>query len=100
MAQGGIKKPSRATAPSKSARGTQKGKKPANKVSKTAPKKSKGSSLSADKLQKKYSAGMIQRTEKLLGERAGHLEIIGKGKKAADIEEERKKHRGGTKKFG
>lgn len=66
------------------------------------PKPTKGAkvkkpkSTKADKLQKKFTAGLVSKTEKLLGERAGHLELIGKGKKAAKEE----KHKGGTRKFG
>lgn len=66
------------------------------------PKPTKGAkvkkqkSTKADKLKKKYTAGMVSQTEKLLGERAGHLELIGKGKKAKKEE----KHKGGTRKFG
>lgn len=56
----------------------------------------KAKSTKADKLQKKYTAGMVAKTEKLLGERAGHLELIGKGKKAKKDE----KHKGGSRKFG
>ncbi|KAF3760751.1 hypothetical protein M406DRAFT_268213 [Cryphonectria parasitica EP155] len=63
-----------------------------NKGSKVKKQKSS----KADKLQKKYTSGMVAQTEKLLGERAGHLELIGKGKKAKKDE----KHKGGTRKFG
>lgn len=82
MAQGAIKQKAK-PAPTKS-RPTK-----GSKVKK--PKSTK-----ADKLQKKYTAGMVDKTEKLLGERAGHLELIGKGKKAKKDE----KHKGGTRKFG
>lgn len=66
------------------------------------PKATKGAkvkkpkSTKADKLQKKYTSGLVAKTEKLLGERAGHLELIGKGKKAGKDE----KHKGGSRKFG
>lgn len=56
----------------------------------------KPKSTKADKLQKKYTSGMVSKTEALLGERAGHLELIGKGKKAKKDE----KHKGGSRKFG
>lgn len=56
----------------------------------------KPKSTKADKLQKKYTSGMVTKTEALLGERAGHLELIGKGKKAKKDE----KHKGGSRKFG
>jgi hypothetical protein len=52
------------------------------------------------RLQKKITSGMAAKTEKLLGERVGHLELIGKGKRAKKIEGERKQQTGGTKKFG
>ena len=35
----------------------------------------------ADKMQRKFAAGMAAKTEALLGERAGHLELIGAGRK-------------------
>ncbi|OTB00657.1 hypothetical protein M426DRAFT_65510 [Hypoxylon sp. CI-4A] len=62
--------------------------------------KSKNAS-SADKMQKKFAAGIVAKTEKLLGERAGHLELIGKGRlKGADKEKEGKVTKGGSRKFG
>lgn len=62
-------------------------------------KAKKGSA--ADKMQKKYAAGMVAKTEKLLGERAGHLELIGKGRtKGKDGEDKGEKTKGGTRKFG
>ena len=54
---------------------------------------------STAQLQKKLTAGMAAKTEKLLGQRVGHLELIGKGKRAKKIEGE-KKQIYGTKKFG
>ncbi|KAK3403480.1 hypothetical protein B0T20DRAFT_475268 [Sordaria brevicollis] len=64
-----------------------------------APKKSgvskvKKNKTKADKVQKKFTAGMVAKTEKMLGARAGHLELIGKGKK----EENKEKFKGGTRK--
>jgi hypothetical protein len=57
---------------------------------------------SADKIQKKFAAGIVAKTERLLGERAGHLEMIGKGRdrsgKAAAGG--KKAPTGGSKKFG
>lgn len=35
-----------------------------------------------DKTHKKFTSGLTAKTEALLGERVGHLELIGKGKKA------------------
>ncbi|KAI1851091.1 hypothetical protein JX265_002862 [Neoarthrinium moseri] len=57
---------------------------------------------SADRIQKKFSSGLAARTERLLGERAGHLEMIGKGrnksgKKDPGADAAKK---GGSRKFG
>lgn len=57
------------------------------------------SKTTAARLQKKITAGMAAKTEKLLGQRAGHLELLGHGKRSKKIEGE-KKQTGGTKKFG
>lgn len=92
MAQGLVKsKPAKAAAKPNNTGKTKKGARVA---------KSKKAS-SADKIQKKFAAGIVAKTERLLGERAGHLEMIGKGrdrsgKGAADG----KKPAGGSKKFG
>ena len=59
------------------------------------PKKAKSSA--ADRVTKKFSSGLILKTEAMLGERAGHLELIGKGKKGGKTEASKK---GGSKKFG
>lgn len=83
MAQGAVKSKAKPALPSKS------------KATKGAKVK-KPKSTKADKLQKKYTSGLVAKTEKLLGERAGHLELIGKGKKAKPDE----KHKGGSRKFG
>lgn len=74
------------------------------KASKSAPKKSgvlkqKRAKTSADKLQRKYSAGLVAKTEKLLSERAGHLELLGKSKKGEKTADT-KKQKGGSRKFG
>ncbi|SPO06649.1 uncharacterized protein DNG_09341 [Cephalotrichum gorgonifer] len=45
------------------------------------------------KATKKFTAALVGRTEQMLGERAGHLEIIGKGKKTP--KEERINGKGG-----
>ncbi|KAK3325835.1 hypothetical protein B0H66DRAFT_140453 [Apodospora peruviana] len=103
MAQGGVKK--NAT-PNPRKEGKAGGARLQNKrggqgaVSK--PKKAKGTS--ADKMQKKLSAGLVARTEAMLGEKAGHLELIGKGRKktgekAAD-DKKKKLSQGGSRKFG
>ncbi|KAI0134639.1 hypothetical protein BJ170DRAFT_679521 [Xylariales sp. AK1849] len=59
----------------------------------------------ADRIQKKYAAGLVARTEKVLGERAGHLEMIGKGRskgkdKGAGKGKDEVKTKGGSRKFG
>lgn len=66
-------------------------KRQASKVSK--PKNSKSA---ASKVLKKFTSGMVAKTEALLGERAGHLELIGKGKKPG----QKLTNKGGSKKFG
>ena len=92
MAQGAIKKSGKPTL------GTKAKQKPAQKRGARIVKPNKAKGTTADKITKKYSAGLIGKTEALLGERAGHLELIGKGKKAGKKAEGSKK--GGTKKFG
>ncbi|KAK1991270.1 hypothetical protein LX36DRAFT_358523 [Colletotrichum falcatum] len=93
MAQGGLKSSSR---PAPTGKPKQKSTKNSSRVAKPQKAKAHGS---ADKLQKKLAAGLVGRTEKLLGERAGHLELIGKGKKAKGAKDE-KTHKGGSRKFG
>ncbi|KHN96915.1 putative protein family UPF0390 [Metarhizium album ARSEF 1941] len=87
MAQGAIKPSTKAKAPKATH-----SKKQASKV--TKPQKSR---TSLEKAHKKFSAGLTAKTEALLGERAGHLELIGKGKKGKD---KRVSIKGGSKKFG
>ena len=87
MAQGAVKKSAKPLTVSK---GKQQPKKGARV---TKPKKAK--STKADKVIKKFTSGLISKTEAMLGERAGHLELIGKGKKG-DVE----KKKGGSRKFG
>ncbi|KAI0019323.1 hypothetical protein F4780DRAFT_780546 [Xylariomycetidae sp. FL0641] len=101
MAQGTLKKPSK---PSKTSTGRANKPQPPKKGARVAKAKH---SAKADQVQRKYAAGLAGKTEKLLGERAGHLELIGLGKKAArgggkDTKEEEgaKKKTGGTRKFG
>ncbi|KAI9743986.1 MAG: hypothetical protein M1818_002720 [Claussenomyces sp. TS43310] len=48
------------------------------------------------KMTKKHSAGLTAMTERTLGAKAGHLEMLKGGKKNKDGE----KAKGGTKKFG
>lgn len=69
-------------------------KKQASRVAK--PKKV----VKGDKVQRKFTAGMTARTEALLGERAGHLEILGKGKKGDKKGDKKTTQKGGSKKFG
>ncbi|KAI1112201.1 hypothetical protein F5Y14DRAFT_422972 [Nemania sp. NC0429] len=98
MAQGAPKKASR---PSASASGGNKAKTTKKGARVVKAKKGKGSSA-ADKLQRKLAAGIVGKTERLLGERAGHLELIGPGKKARGEKgkEGGEAKKGGSKKFG
>ncbi|KAL2758026.1 hypothetical protein ACRALDRAFT_1061280 [Sodiomyces alcalophilus JCM 7366] len=68
----------------------------ANKVGKK-PQKPKVRTT-ADKMQKKFASGLITKTEKMLGERVGHLELIGKGRKGKD--KKGLSEKGGSRKFG
>jgi hypothetical protein len=91
MAQGAVKKSAK---PAPTGKGGKAGGKAQQK--KAGVTKAKKSKSTADKVQKKYTAGMAARTELMLGERAGHLELIGKGrKKGAE-----KEFKGGSRKFG
>ncbi|TLD24138.1 hypothetical protein PspLS_06847 [Pyricularia sp. CBS 133598] len=90
MAQGTVKMSAKSSQPTKNKGTMKKG----ARVFK--PKKS---STKADKVVKKYTSGLVGQTEKLLGERAGHLELIGKGRtKNKDAAGPNKA--GGSKKFG
>ncbi|KAI2606167.1 uncharacterized protein GGS25DRAFT_499838 [Hypoxylon fragiforme] len=94
MAQGALK-PRKPTSTSTARKGKPQQPKKGARVAK-AKKAS-----AADKLQRKYAGGLVAQTEKLLGERAGHLEIIGKGRaKGKDKDKEVKTQKGGTRKFG
>jgi len=74
MAQGLIKKPSSRPASSSSSSGiTKKG------TRSITPKKAK--LLKQNKINKKYTAGLTAKTEAMLGQRAGHLELLGQGRK-------------------
>ncbi len=64
-------------------------KRQASKITKAGNKQAK------DKLNKKFTSGLTAKTEKLLGERAGHLELIGKGNKGKKLTQ-----KGGSKRFG
>ncbi|KAJ2898114.1 hypothetical protein MKZ38_004173 [Zalerion maritima] len=71
------------------------------KVLKPKTKKA-NKTVNSQKIRKQFSSGIITRTEALLGERAGHLEMIGKGKKgkAKDKNAKGSRQTGGTRKFG
>lgn len=94
MAQGAIKKNTKA-APTGKPKQQQYPR--AAKVNK--PQKAKVNT-SADRMQKKFSAGLVAKTEKLLGQRAGHLELLGTSKKNAKKDEKEKPTKGGSRKFG
>ncbi|KAI1643559.1 uncharacterized protein F4817DRAFT_250076 [Daldinia loculata] len=100
MAQGAVK-PKKSSAPASSGR----------KAKPQPPKSTKGARVSkaknassADKLQRRLAAGLVAKTEKLLGERAGHLELIGKGRVKGDKDGKDKDGKGtakgGSRKFG
>ncbi|KAM7196475.1 hypothetical protein V8F33_006192 [Rhypophila sp. PSN 637] len=99
MAQGGLKKNATPN-PGKAGKTFHGSKNKAGSINK--PKKPKKTTL--DKMQKKFTSGMVARTEAMLGEKAGHLELIGKGrKKGGDkkVEDKGKKvNQGGSRKFG
>lgn len=72
--------------------------KPAKKSKVTKKGKAKGKGVQGSNATRKFTAALVGKTEQLLGERAGHLELIGKGKKTEAAERVSKK--GGTKKYG
>lgn len=82
MAQGAVKAKSKPVAARKPSRT---GPKPGARVIK--PKKA--SIISQNKIKHKSSAGLVAQTEKMLAQKAGHLEILKGGKK--DKKEEGKK---------
>ncbi|KEF53751.1 uncharacterized protein A1O9_10152 [Exophiala aquamarina CBS 119918] len=73
MAQGIVKKPSAKPTSSSSSGITKKG------TRSITPKKAR--LLKQNKINKKYTAGLTARTEAMLGQRAGHLELLGQGRK-------------------
>ncbi len=94
MAQGAVKKGPKAAPTGKG--GKAGGKALQKKTGNNGVAKSKKSKIIADKVHKKFTSGLVARTEQMLGERAGHLELIGKGrKKGAE-----KEFKGGSRKFG
>lgn len=74
MAQGLLKKPSKPASSRSTSGGITK------KGSRTiTPKKAK--LVKQAKMNKKFTAGLTAKTEAMLGSRAGHLELLGQGKK-------------------
>lgn len=95
MAQGQIKKasaPSKAPSRSKASGVTKKG------LGTKNPKKS--NLIKAAKINKKFTSGLTAQTEKMLGERAGHLEMIGQGRKKEISSKEHLGKKGGGKPGG
>ena len=91
MAQGAIKpRASRASA-AKSNHSSRAGitKKGARTI---GPKKA--NLIKQKKITKKFSAGLTAKTEKMLGEKAGHLEMLGQGKKGRENGKEAVKGKG------
>ncbi|KAI8957395.1 hypothetical protein F5Y11DRAFT_339840 [Daldinia sp. FL1419] len=98
MAQGAVK-----TKKSGSSAATARKAKPQPPKTKKGARVTKAKSTSAaDKMQQRLAAGLTAKTERLLGERAGHLELIGKGRlKGAEKDKDRDgKPKGGSRKFG
>ncbi|KAK0728640.1 hypothetical protein B0T26DRAFT_639291 [Lasiosphaeria miniovina] len=89
MAQGSLKKTATPN-PGKT--------KPSRHAKRGAITKPKTVRTAADKLQKKYTGGMVGKTEKMLAARVGHLELIDKVWKKD--KKEAVKVKGGTRKFG
>ncbi|KAK4226501.1 hypothetical protein QBC38DRAFT_366326 [Podospora fimiseda] len=95
MAQGAVKK---AAKPNPGLnRNKNAGPKP-KKQTGSVVKPQKAKKTSTDKVVKKFTSGLTSRTELMLGERAGHLELIGKGRKKDGSGE--KQFKGGSRKFG
>jgi hypothetical protein len=94
MAQGAIKKSTRTPTP-KAAHSKKQISKAAGNQGKNSRKASK---KRADLVQRKFTAGMTAKTEALLGERVGHLELLGGKKKKGAAKHVAKA--GGSKKFG
>ncbi|KAK4940199.1 hypothetical protein LTR10_019628 [Elasticomyces elasticus] len=91
MAQGQLKKSSKPT--TKPSSGVMR------KGSRTfTPKKTK--LLKQAKINKKYTAGLTAQTEAMLGERVGHLEMLGHGRKKSGGADKGKSGGGGGKKSG
>jgi Protein of unknown function (DUF2462) len=78
MAQGAVKKSAKASASYNKSKHANAPKRGGNRVIK--PKKA--SLISKQKLLKKHTSGLTALTESTLSAKAGHLEILGGGKKA------------------
>ncbi|CAK7268740.1 hypothetical protein SEPCBS119000_003217 [Sporothrix epigloea] len=67
-----------------------------------APRSSKAvkAHASTGKIMKKFSSGLAAKTEAMLGDRAGHLELIGPGKKKGVDRKSDKAHQAGSRRFG
>ena len=89
MAQGELKKKSTAAKQGRSNGITKK------HLGTKNPKNAK--SLKAQKMNKKFTAGLTAQTEKMLGERAGHLELLGQSKKKNSTEKGVHGKKGGEK---
>ncbi|RDA86294.1 hypothetical protein CP532_5661 [Ophiocordyceps camponoti-leonardi (nom. inval.)] len=89
------------TKPSKKTQ-TAHSKKQASKISKSNNSKKKKTKTAAagEKAHRKFTAGLTARTESLLGERVGHLEILGKGRGGGAGAGAAKGGSGGSRKFG
>ncbi|MCJ1327389.1 hypothetical protein MMC10_004058 [Thelotrema lepadinum] len=74
MAQGLVKKSKATTAPRKSSH-------PGPKKGQRVIKPKKTALVKRNQVTKKYSAGLIGKTERSLAEKAGHLEMLKGGKK-------------------
>ncbi|KAK0668980.1 hypothetical protein QBC41DRAFT_320676 [Cercophora samala] len=94
MAQGAIKKAPKANPGLTKAKGSGGGAKKVNK-----PQKAKNNT-GADKQKKKFTSGMVAKTELMLGARAGHLELIGKGRDKTKKGPASTENKGGSRKFG
>lgn len=94
MAQGLLKK---ATAPKKSS--TTKGGGVTKRGSRLInPKNTK--LIKQAKINKKFTSGLTAQTERMLGQRAGHLEMLGQGKKKSTTGEGAAKTKHGKKNSG
>ncbi|RYP18117.1 hypothetical protein DL765_004129 [Monosporascus sp. GIB2] len=101
MAQGAIKKSSSSSGAGMAARANKPQQQQQKQKTKKGARVAKPRKASAaDKLQRKYAAGLTAKTERLLGERAGHLELIGAGRKGKSKDGEKGGSKGGSRKFG